>query len=170
MQMILSAIANLQVNPLRSSRAVVEGARTARDLAPELQCGQLPLESLAPGRDVLSNRCAIAPLSTGQARLAAKLSAVDDSREFFIDPGAYAETILNATAGLDISAFLLTHTHFDHVMAVPELVTELRSLVYAHQAETQVWRHEAGRQPCQNSRTGSELVFSAVIRLLSGTR
>src|SRR6266487_4450700 len=30
MQMILSAIANLQVNSLRSSRAVVEGARTAR--------------------------------------------------------------------------------------------------------------------------------------------
>jgi len=31
MQMILSAIANLQVNPPRSSRAIVEGARTAGD-------------------------------------------------------------------------------------------------------------------------------------------
>jgi len=36
MQMILSAIANLQVNPLRSSRPVVGGARKARDLAPQL--------------------------------------------------------------------------------------------------------------------------------------
>jgi hypothetical protein len=61
MQMILSAIANPQVNPLQSSRPAVEGARTARDLTPQLQCGQLSLKSLAPGRDVLSNRCAIAP-------------------------------------------------------------------------------------------------------------
>jgi glyoxylase-like metal-dependent hydrolase (beta-lactamase superfamily II) len=68
---------------------------------------------------VLSNRCAIAPLSAGPARLAAKLSAVDDPREFLIDPDADAETILNATAGLDISAILLTYTHFDHVMAPP---------------------------------------------------
>jgi hypothetical protein len=36
MQMILSAIANLQVNPLPSSRAVAEDARKARDLAPQL--------------------------------------------------------------------------------------------------------------------------------------
>jgi hypothetical protein len=42
--------------------------------------------------------------------LAAKLSAVDDLCEFLIDPGADAETILNATAGLDISAILLTYT------------------------------------------------------------
>jgi hypothetical protein len=36
MQMILSAIANLQVNPLRPSRPLAEGARTARDLPPQL--------------------------------------------------------------------------------------------------------------------------------------
>jgi hypothetical protein len=36
MQMILSATANLQFNPLRSSPAVVEAATTARDLAPQL--------------------------------------------------------------------------------------------------------------------------------------
>jgi hypothetical protein len=33
MQMILSAIANLQVNPLPSSRAVAEGATRHSDLA-----------------------------------------------------------------------------------------------------------------------------------------
>jgi hypothetical protein len=34
MQVILSAIANLQVDPLRSSRAAVEGARTATPRRP----------------------------------------------------------------------------------------------------------------------------------------
>src|SRR5205807_2910834 len=85
----------------------------------------------APARELGARQgCALQPLchrplSAGRARLAAKLSAVDDPREFLIDPGADAETILNATAGFDISAIVLTYTHFDHVTAA-ELVTELR--------------------------------------------
>lgn len=44
-----------------------------------------------------------------------------------IDPGDEAETIRRATAGLDVTAVLLTHTHWDHVLAVPDPATELWS-------------------------------------------
>jgi len=59
------------------------------------------------------------PLECWPGSLGSEVERCCDPREFLIDPGADAETILNATAGLDISAILLTHTHFDHVMAVP---------------------------------------------------
>jgi hypothetical protein len=56
MQMILSAIANLQTNPPRSSRPAVESA--GRRVIPLVsrKAEQLPLDMFAPARDVLSRR------------------------------------------------------------------------------------------------------------------
>jgi hydroxyacylglutathione hydrolase len=59
-----------------------------------------------------------------------------------VDPGDEAERILAATAGLHVAAVLLTHTHFDHVLAVPELVDAWGVPVLAHPAEAPVWPHE----------------------------
>ena len=54
-----------------------------------------------------------------------------------IDPGYEPDTILRAleTLGLELSAILLTHGHFDHVGAVKELVAETGCEVYIHAAE-----------------------------------
>ena len=54
-----------------------------------------------------------------------------------IDPGYEPDTILRAleTLGMDLSAILLTHGHFDHVGAVKELVAETGCEVYIHAAE-----------------------------------
>jgi hypothetical protein len=60
MQMILSAIANPQVNLLRSSRAVAEGARTARDLATRM-AGAAPAVVAAPLQGLDRDHCDLAP-------------------------------------------------------------------------------------------------------------
>jgi hydroxyacylglutathione hydrolase len=59
-----------------------------------------------------------------------------------VDPGDEPERILAATAGLHVTAILLTHTHFDHVLAVPALVDAWQVPVLAHPAESPVWPHE----------------------------
>jgi glyoxylase-like metal-dependent hydrolase (beta-lactamase superfamily II) len=59
-----------------------------------------------------------------------------------VDPGDDPDRILAACAGLDVAAIVLTHTHFDHVLAVPVLTAALGVPVLAHPAEAPVWPHE----------------------------
>jgi hydroxyacylglutathione hydrolase len=59
-----------------------------------------------------------------------------------VDPGDEPERILAATADLHVTAILLTHAHFDHVLAVPALVDAWQVPVLAHPAESPVWPHE----------------------------
>jgi glyoxylase-like metal-dependent hydrolase (beta-lactamase superfamily II) len=59
-----------------------------------------------------------------------------------VDPGDQPERVLAASAGLHVTAILLTHTHFDHVLAVPTLVDAWKVPVLAHPAESPVWPHE----------------------------
>lgn len=59
-----------------------------------------------------------------------------------VDPGDEPDRVLAATAGLHVTAILLTHTHFDHVLAVPALVDAWQVPVLAHPAESPVWPHE----------------------------
>jgi hydroxyacylglutathione hydrolase len=59
-----------------------------------------------------------------------------------VDPGDQPERVLAATADLRVTAILLTHTHFDHVLAVPALVGAWAVPVLAHPAESRVWPHE----------------------------
>jgi glyoxylase-like metal-dependent hydrolase (beta-lactamase superfamily II) len=59
-----------------------------------------------------------------------------------VDPGDQPERVLAATEGLHVTAILLTHAHFDHVLAVPALVDAWQVPVLAHPAEAPVWPHE----------------------------
>jgi glyoxylase-like metal-dependent hydrolase (beta-lactamase superfamily II) len=93
---------------------------------------------LDPDRDIAIRRVAVGPLETN-AYLVRPLSG---SRAVLIDPGARADAIVAAAAGFDVRAILLTHTHFDHVMALPELSDTFDVPVYAHPAEHRVWRRE----------------------------
>ena len=70
------------------------------------------------------------------------LHADGDRRALVVDPGDEPDRILTGTAGLDVVGVLLTHAHFDHVLAVPELVEALRVPVLAHPADAPVWPHE----------------------------
>ena len=61
----------------------------------------------------------------------------EGTKAVVIDPGYEPDTILRAleTLGMELSAILLTHGHFDHVGAVKELVAETGCEVYIHAAE-----------------------------------
>ena len=54
-----------------------------------------------------------------------------------IDPGYYADEILEYISGegLEAEAILLTHGHFDHVGAVREIAAETGCKVYLHSAD-----------------------------------
>ena len=65
----------------------------------------------------------------------------DTSKEaIVIDPGAEAEKILNYLTEKDLvcKGILLTHGHFDHIMAVKELANITQANVYAHEVESEL--------------------------------
>lgn len=70
------------------------------------------------------------------------LRADGDSRALVVDPGDDPAAVLAATAGLDVVAVLLTHAHFDHVLAAPELAAAWDVPVLAHPADAPVWPDE----------------------------
>ncbi|MGA4991678.1 MBL fold metallo-hydrolase [Nonomuraea bangladeshensis] len=70
------------------------------------------------------------------------LHARGDRRALVVDPGDEPGRILAAARGLDVVAVLLTHAHFDHVLAVPDLAAAWRVPVLAHPADAPVWPHE----------------------------
>ncbi len=72
------------------------------------------------------------------------VSAAGDPRALLVDPGDDPSRILPAIADLTIVAVLLTHAHFDHVLAVAEVAGILAVPVLAHPADAPVWPAELG--------------------------
>ncbi len=81
-----------------------------------------------------------------------------------VDPGDQPERVLDATADLRVTAILLTHAHFDHVLAVPALVDAWAVPVLAHPAESRVWPHELATV----RRDGHRDAGTATAELLAG--
>jgi glyoxylase-like metal-dependent hydrolase (beta-lactamase superfamily II) len=59
-----------------------------------------------------------------------------------VDPGDEADRLVREVSDLDVKAIVLTHAHWDHVLALPELADTLHAPVLAHPADSAVWPHE----------------------------
>lgn len=70
------------------------------------------------------------------------ISGTHDRRSVIIDPSDQPQQIIDACADLDVRAIILTHTHWDHVLALPDVADALGAPVLAHPDDHPVWAHE----------------------------
>lgn len=70
------------------------------------------------------------------------VASSQSKRAFIIDPGDNADQITEATDGLSVAGVLLTHTHWDHVLAVPEIENHFGTTSFAHVDDQPVWPDE----------------------------
>ncbi|MCI0432281.1 MAG: MBL fold metallo-hydrolase [Gemmatimonadetes bacterium] len=90
-----------------------------------------------------------------------------------IDPGGRAPTMADAlsTAGLALSAILLTHAHIDHVEGVPELVRRTNAPIRMHYADLPLYERAAdqaamfGMRPLKLPPIGDELAHGQELDL-----
>lgn len=96
--------------------------------------------SAVPPSEVALRRIVVGALDTN----CWTVSAAGDPRALIVDPGDDSSRILPAIADLTVVAVLLTHAHFDHVLAVAEVAEILAVPVLAHPADAPVWPAELG--------------------------
>ncbi|MGN0833206.1 MAG: MBL fold metallo-hydrolase [Kiritimatiellia bacterium] len=74
----------------------------------------------------------------------------EDGKAWIVDPGQDAQRILDTLSkrGLEPAAVLLTHAHFDHLGAIPELRQAFPDLpVYVHADDVRVISHPMNQYP-----------------------
>lgn len=106
------------------------GSRAARPLA--------DVELVDDHHGVVLRRIVVGPLDTN----CWAVHAVGSRTALLVDPGDEPDRLLDAVADLDIIAVVLTHAHFDHVLAVPEVTDATGAPVLAHPHDQPVWPHE----------------------------
>lgn len=76
-------------------------------------------------------------MTVGAIRTNCYIVKGEDDKCFVVDPGAEAERIMQhiKELGLQLDAILLTHGHFDHIMAVDEIRRDALAKVYASATE-----------------------------------
>ena len=81
-------------------------------------------------------RVVVGPLDTNCWVIHSNGSAI------LVDPGDAPDRVLDAVRDLKVTAIVLTHVHFDHVLAADAVAEELDVPVLAHPAENATWQHE----------------------------
>jgi hydroxyacylglutathione hydrolase len=96
-----------------------------------------PAEETADGGLVI-RRIPVGPLSTNCYLLvdAATREAVA------IDPGDEPQRVIDAAHDVTVTRIILTHAHWDHVLALPEVTDHWGCPVHLHPADAPVWPHE----------------------------
>jgi glyoxylase-like metal-dependent hydrolase (beta-lactamase superfamily II) len=64
----------------------------------------------------------------------------DDSEVVIIDAAHTAAQIIDAVAGRNVVAVVVTHGHNDHVTVAPQLATELSAPVLLHPGDDMLWK------------------------------
>jgi glyoxylase-like metal-dependent hydrolase (beta-lactamase superfamily II) len=88
--------------------------------------------------EVVLRRVVVGPLQTNGWAVHAR----GHRQALLIDPGDEPDLVLAAVADLDVTAIVLSHAHFDHVLAVPAVAAALHVPVLAHADDAPVWPHE----------------------------
>jgi hydroxyacylglutathione hydrolase len=63
------------------------------------------------------------------------ITDVPTKTSLIIDPGGDPDEILSLTEGSKVSKILITHGHFDHIMALEEMVNATQAPVFIHPAD-----------------------------------
>ena len=92
------------------------------------------------GDDVVLHRVVVGPLETN----CWIVHAAGHPEALVVDPGDASDRVLAVVRhhDLDVRAVVLTHAHFDHVLAVPEVTAALGVPTLAHPADALVWPAE----------------------------
>jgi glyoxylase-like metal-dependent hydrolase (beta-lactamase superfamily II) len=90
------------------------------------------------GPEVVLRRVVVGPLQTNCWAEHAR----GHRQALLVDPGDEPDRVLAAVADLDVTAIVLSHAHFDHVLAVPAVAAALHAPVLAHADDAPVWPHE----------------------------
>ena len=88
--------------------------------------------------EVVLRRVLVGPLQTNCWAVHAR----GHRQALLVDPGDEPDLVLAAVADLDVTAIVLSHAHFDHVLAVPAVAAALHAPVLAHADDAPVWPHE----------------------------
>jgi len=88
--------------------------------------------------EVVLRRVVVGPLHTN----CWVVHAAGSRQALLVDPGDDPARILAAVADLDVTGIVLTHAHFDHVLALPDVAATLDAPVLAHPDDAAVWEHE----------------------------
>jgi glyoxylase-like metal-dependent hydrolase (beta-lactamase superfamily II) len=98
-------------------------------------------DTVDTARGLVLRRVVVGPLATN----CWVVHGLDAHSAVLVDPGDEPERVLAACDGLDIAAVVLTHAHWDHVLAVPAVIDALSVPVLAHPADAAVWPGELRR-------------------------
>ena len=85
---------------------------------------------------------------------------IDGGKVWIVDPGADAQEMIAwlNDRSLDLAGVLLTHAHFDHIGAIPQLEKAFPGLkVYAHPADTPMFGHPMNQNPPDYPSVGKPL-------------
>lgn len=90
----------------------------------------------------------------------------DTKEAVIVDPGDNAPAIERAVAekGAKVKAILLTHGHFDHVMAMDELRKDYGVPVYAHEEEAQILADPNRNLSCNYMQDGLRLKADKLVK------
>ena len=87
---------------------------------------------------LVMRRVVVGPLATNCWILA----TTDTRRAIVIDPGDEPDRLVDAAHDVEVTAVVLTHSHWDHVLALPAVADAWGCEVHLHPDDAPVWPHE----------------------------